>query len=78
MQEKARVGIIVPRHGKTAVERNLLKRRLRELARTRMLPVVPVLDIVIRAMPGSYRVTFDQLRQEVERIAADIVASGAA
>ena len=33
-----RVGLIVPRHRQTAVARNRLKRRLRELTRLRLLP----------------------------------------
>ncbi len=34
----ARVGFVVPKYGHTSVDRNRLKRRLRELVRTRLLP----------------------------------------
>jgi hypothetical protein len=34
----ARVGFVVPKYGHSSVDRNRLKRRLRELVRTRLLP----------------------------------------
>ncbi|MDQ6611396.1 MAG: ribonuclease P protein component, partial [Gemmatimonadota bacterium] len=34
----ARVGVVVPRYGHSAVDRNRLKRRLRELIRVELLP----------------------------------------
>ena len=36
---RPRVGFIVPRHGHSAVERNRLRRRLREIARREWLPL---------------------------------------
>lgn len=60
-----RVGVIVPRYGHTAVERNRLKRRLRELVRTLMLPTLPACDVSLRATPGAYRVEVLALRQSV-------------
>lgn len=67
-----RVGLIVPKHGQSAVQRNKLKRRLRELARLRIL--VPVrdaatgsgMDIVMRALPSAYRSSYEELRRQVE------------
>jgi RNase P protein component len=38
----ARVGFVVPKYGHSSVERNRLKRRLRELVRTRLLPALRV------------------------------------
>ena len=35
-----RVGIVVPRHQHSAVDRNRLKRRLRELVRLELLPAL--------------------------------------
>jgi ribonuclease P protein component len=52
-----RVGIIVPRHGQTAVSRNRVKRRLREMVRTAVLPALaslPPLHVVVRATPEAY------------------------
>ena len=59
---RPRVGVIVPRFGHTAVDRNLVKRRLRELARTELLPTLAALDVVIRATPSAYGASFDTLR----------------
>lgn len=35
---RARVGFVVPKYGHSSVDRNRLKRRLRELVRTQLLP----------------------------------------
>lgn len=64
----ARVGIIVPKYKHTIVERNRLRRRLRELVRTCMLPVMESSDVVIRPWPSAYEVTFEMLKNEVERV----------
>ena len=60
-----RIGIIVPRHGHTAVLRNRLKRRLRELARTELLPQLAPLDMVIKARREGYDADFATLRHEI-------------
>lgn len=60
-----RVGIIVPRHGRTAIARNRLKRQLRELSRTLLLPASGSANIVIRCRPSAYEQSFDRLRQQV-------------
>jgi ribonuclease P protein component len=60
-----RVGIVVPRHGQTAVERNLLKRRLRELVRIHLLPSGLRITLVIWTRRPCYTLTFDELRSEV-------------
>jgi ribonuclease P protein component len=59
------VGLIVPKHGQTSVNRNRLKRRLRELARCSMLPVLPPVDVVVRSRPEAYGASFDGLAAEV-------------
>jgi ribonuclease P protein component len=66
----SRIGIIVPRHQQTAVERNRLKRRLRELVRTRLLPLLrtgAAQDLAIRAKRDAYGA-------HMEALAADIAA----
>jgi len=63
-----RVTAIVAKHGYTIVERNQLRRRLKELARTRLIPRLHAMDVVLRAVPSAYEATFDELAQEVERI----------
>ena len=61
------MGVIVPKHKHGSVERNLLKRQLRELVRTRLLPGLPAMDLVIRAFPEAYAASFDALRAQLER-----------
>lgn len=62
-----RLGLIVPRHGQTAVARNRLRRRLRELARRRGLRALPPLDVVIRARPPAYTAPFEELGAELDQ-----------
>ncbi|MGW8283127.1 MAG: ribonuclease P protein component [Gemmatimonadota bacterium] len=61
----SRVAIVVPRHGRTAVERNRVKRRLREIIRLDWLPVAPGGDLVVRARPGAYDSSYDDLRDRL-------------
>jgi ribonuclease P protein component len=65
----ARVGIVVPRFNKSAVDRNRVKRRLRELVRRDLLPSLPAQDVLIRATPLTYRATFDAMRGAMQQIA---------
>ena len=60
-----RVGIVVPRFGHTAVERNTVKRRLRELVRLDLLPGLARMDLVLKATPAAYRAEFAALRTDV-------------
>lgn len=62
----ARVGIVVPRYRQTAVARNRLRRRLRELVRRRLLASLGSIDLVIRARPEAYHATFQDLARELE------------
>ena len=64
---RPRAAIVVPRHGRSAVERNRLKRRLREIVRLCWLPVAPPSDLVIRARPDAYERDFAQLRDGIVR-----------
>lgn len=67
----SRVGVIVPKYKHSSVERNLVKRRLRELVRLRLLPALaagPAADAVVRAAPAAYGAPFDALAAEVERV----------
>ena len=60
-----RVGIVVPRHGQSAVLRNRLKRRLREIVRQDFLHGERGLDVVIKTAPAAYAATFAELRTEM-------------
>lgn len=68
---ESRVGIVVPKHKHSGVERNRLKRRLRELARLRLLPTLPAGAVLLRARPEAYRAEFEALARDVERAARE-------
>ena len=63
-----RVGLIVPRHKHSAVDRNRLRRRLRELIRVELLPVVARGDALIRAKSDAYELSFADLRTEISSV----------
>jgi ribonuclease P protein component len=80
---RSRVGLVVPKpRGKSAggrrgargaaVQRNLLKRRLREIARTELLPVLGdegrAIDLLVRARPEAYAARFAELSEELTAI----------
>ena len=62
---RPRLGLIVPRFQFTAVARNLLRRRLREVWRTELQALLPACDLVIRAKREAYGVSFEELRGEL-------------
>jgi ribonuclease P protein component len=64
-----RAGVVVPRYRRAVVERNRLKRRLREVLRQDVMVLlasssVP-LDVLVRARPDAYQAGFQELRQEL-------------
>jgi ribonuclease P protein component len=76
----SRIGLVVPKpRAKTAagrrgargaaVQRNLLKRRLREIARTTVLPSLNgggcAIDLLIRARPEAYAADYGSLKDEL-------------
>jgi ribonuclease P protein component len=63
-----RVGVVVPKYRRNIIDRNRTKRRLRELARTKMLPILGRIDVLLRAKPEAYGASFDQLSVEVDAI----------
>jgi ribonuclease P protein component len=72
----SRLGIVVPKHKRIIVERNRVKRRLRELGRRVLLPGLgnngAVLDVLLRARPEAYTATFAQLRDEVAALTEEL------
>jgi len=60
-----RIGLIVPLFKHTAVARNLVKRRLRELGRIHLLPAGISVDVVLRIRPEAYDASFVVLRTEI-------------
>jgi ribonuclease P protein component len=67
-----RVGLIVPRFKHSAVARNQLKRRLRELARLHMLPTGIPASVILRVRPDAYDASFDQLLADVDRATREL------
>jgi len=66
---RSRLGLIVPKHGHEIVERNLVKRRLREIGRRRALPTLneaghPA-DLLLRAQRKAYGADYAVLEAEV-------------
>jgi ribonuclease P protein component len=55
----------VPRYGSTAVARNRLRRRLREIVRRDILRQLPAIDLVIRPRRSAYAASFAVLRAEL-------------
>jgi ribonuclease P protein component len=63
----ARVGFTVPRALGTAVERNRIRRRMREAARLNLGAAGGGVDVVIHPKKSALRAEFAELCQEVAR-----------
>jgi ribonuclease P protein component len=61
-----RLGLMVPRFQFTAVARNRLRRRLREIWRRELEPEAGSLDLVVRTRKGAYGAGFSELRDELK------------
>jgi ribonuclease P protein component len=61
----ARTGIVVPRFQFSAVARNRLRRRVREILRRHALAALPPVDLVVRAKRAAYAAPFAVLRAEL-------------
>jgi ribonuclease P protein component len=77
---RPRWGVVVPKHKHTIVERNRVKRRLREIGRTEVLPRLTAagrpLDVLVRARPEAYDASFAELRDDLVRLTEEL-CSGA-
>ena len=66
---RSRLGLIVPKHGHKIVERNVVKRRLREIGRRLTLPMLDRMearvDVLIRARRPAYEADFSRLEREI-------------
>ncbi len=60
-----RLGLIVPRFHATAVARNRLRRRLREIWRREMQAGLPPVDLVVRARREAYGAPMEALRHQL-------------
>jgi len=71
-----RMGLIVPKFRATAVARNRLRRRLREVWRREILASQPGWDLVIRARRDAYDTPFDELRRQLLAWRDSVLAPG--
>lgn len=73
---QSRWGIIVPKHRRTIVERNRVKRRLREIGRRDVLPRLReeglALDVLVRARSEAYAAGFGALKAELQALTEDL------
>ncbi|HEV2148795.1 MAG TPA: ribonuclease P protein component [Longimicrobiaceae bacterium] len=71
-----RLGVVVPKHKRHIVERNRVKRHLREIGRTLVLPALrgagAPLDVLLRARPEAYGASFAELRDELRALAEEL------
>lgn len=76
----SRLGVVVPKHRRRVADRNRLKRRLRELGRTRVLPRLQGcglgLDVLIRARAEAYDASFQALLEETDRLMEAVCSRG--
>jgi ribonuclease P protein component len=61
--------VVVPKHRHRIVDRNRLKRRLREIARRELLPRLREkgvsVDLLVRARREAYEAEFEELRRQL-------------
>lgn len=55
----------MPKRGRTTVDRNRLKRQIREIVRLHLLEMAGPLDVVIRVQEQAYTAPFEELRTEL-------------
>jgi ribonuclease P protein component len=60
-----RMGLIVPKFQSSAVARNRLRRRLREIWRREIQQRQPAWDLVIKTRPEAYAASFEALQSQV-------------
>ncbi len=74
-----RMGVIVPKHGHKIVERNLLRRRIREAGRRVLLPELLSCgansDVLVRARPEAYGMAYSEVVSEMISISR-VICSG--
>jgi ribonuclease P protein component len=71
------VGLVVSKAVGTAVTRNLVKRRLRELVRSRLSAFPPDASVVVRALPPAATSTFARLGGDLDAALATAVRRSA-
>lgn len=72
-----RIGFVVSRAVGPAVTRNLVKRRLRHLARERLAALPAGSMLVVRALPAAASASYETLGRELDRCLATVGADPA-
>lgn len=71
----------MPKRGRTTVDRNRVKRQIREIVRLYLLQIAGPVDVVIRAQDQAYDARFEELRTELigvtQRLAQAVRKEGA-
>jgi ribonuclease P protein component len=77
---RARLGVVVPKHKRRIVERNLVKRRLRDVGRRFLLPALRAagmhVDLMVRARPEAYGATFEEMRADLVALVEELCSRG--
>ncbi|CAN5860981.1 hypothetical protein BH20GEM1_BH20GEM1_18720 [soil metagenome] len=68
----ARATCITPKHGHTGVERNRLRRRIKELMREVLLSKGETHDWLVRTRPPAYDLGFSALAADLRSLAAEL------
>ena len=71
-----RMGLIVPKFHSSAVARNRLRRRLREIWRRDIQSRQPAWDLVIKVRREAYTASFDALRTQLLAWREAVLAAG--
>ena len=74
-----RWGLIVPKHGRAIVDRNGLKRRLREIGRIHILPELRKrscpMDVLVRARREAYGAPYHVLRDQLTEVTESLCSA---
>lgn len=73
---RPRWGMVVPKHGRDIVERNRVRRRLREIGRTEVVPRLweagRSLDVLVRARREAYDAGYAELKKELTEVTEEL------
>jgi ribonuclease P protein component len=70
------MGLIVPKFQSSAVARNRLRRRLREIWRREIQQRQPAWDLIIKARREAYAASFDALEAQVLTWRESVLGAG--
>lgn len=70
--DRPRAACTTPKFGRSSVERNRLRRRLKELVREILLERSPACDYLVRARPEAYELDFERLRDELRELTRSV------